>query len=168
MSLNVNDASTWRSLAMWINDATVWRKLALWVNDAGTWRRLTSTTAAFTFTAGLYDPDPTFHTYSEIGRSTIHTVGSVTAGNPLPDGKTVAECLDANTGPGSIAAHFSVSGFSSDPGANYFTSLVGNSITLLASAATYSYAVGQANWTWTAPSKFNFVNTTSYPMTINY
>lgn len=168
MTFNVNDASTWRSLAMWVNDSATWRKLAMWVNDAGTWRRLTSTSAAFSITAGLYDPDPTFHTYSEIGRSTAHSVGSVTSGNPLPDGKTVAECLDANTGPGAIAAHLAISGFSSDPGATYFTSLSGNSVTLLASAASYTYGAGLATWTWPTASKFNFVNTSSYNMTLNY
>jgi hypothetical protein len=47
-----------------------------------------------------------------------------------------------------------VSGFSADPGAGWLNSAVAGSVTFFGSAATYSYANGQATWVWTTGPAF--------------
>jgi hypothetical protein len=69
----------------------------------------------------------------------------------LTGGKTVALVIDRITSHpcvvGSISA-LNVSGFSSNPGSSWLTSITCNGVTNNASAASFSYSNGVASWTW--------------------
>jgi hypothetical protein len=73
----------------------------------------------------------------------------------LTGGETVAGVIDIQAC-GVTSGILSVSGFSSDLGKLWLTSITCNGVTKTASAATnYSYSSGTASWTWSA-SAFGF------------
>lgn len=76
--------------------------------------------------------------YGAIGLTGGETLGGVY------DAEALANC-------GSISESvFIVSGFSSNPGSSWLTSVKCNGVTNLQSAATaYTYSSGQATWNWT-------------------
>ena len=80
----------------------------------------------------------------------------------LTGGETVAFLADVsigglNTCTGPVAANFEVSGFSSDPGQSWLTSVTCNGVTKTGTtAAGYSYSTGIAHWTWGAGTAFGF------------
>jgi hypothetical protein len=73
----------------------------------------------------------------------------------LTGGKTVVglyALLIGVTCIGTVNGHFAVSGFSSDPGQSWLTSVACNGTTKTGATATYSYSSGTAQWTWSATS----------------
>lgn len=69
----------------------------------------------------------------------------------LTGGRTVAYLNTDVTGPnclGGFYGNFGASGFSSDPGQSWLTSVTCNGTTKLGAIATYSYSSGTAQWTW--------------------
>jgi hypothetical protein len=92
----------------------------------------------------------TFGVYSPIG---------------LTGGKTVGEIFDeAPAGCGLNVSFFSVTGFSSDPGTAWLTSVTCNGITNARSAAVYQYSGGTAQWFWF--QKFGLSNGSQVSCTI--
>jgi hypothetical protein len=149
----VNDAGTWRRIRnIYVNDAGVWRQIRrAYVNDAGTWRTVFDRGEAFTLTAGQLFGLVGYGNSASYGSFSITSTGSAT----LPDGRFVEQLFDN----GSLLA-LSITGFVSDPGAGYLSFIEIGSSEYLASAASYSFAAGQANWTWsTSPG---FVNGNVY------
>lgn len=66
----------------------------------------------------------------------------------LTGGKTVTGVWDLTGGCGTSST-LQVSGFSSNPGSSWLTSITCNGVTNLASAvSTFSYSGGGASWTW--------------------
>lgn len=70
----------------------------------------------------------------------------------LPDGNTIFSIF--RTSPSPFPLDLYITGFSSNPGSHYLTSLFINSTTFLATSATYSYAAGAANWHWATGTNF--------------
>jgi hypothetical protein len=73
----------------------------------------------------------------------------------LTGGKTVAALYTIVTGPsctGALNGQFEVSGFSSDPGQSWLTSVACNGTTKSGTTATYSYSSGTAHWSWSLTS----------------
>lgn len=73
----------------------------------------------------------------------------------LTGGETVHALFTSVAGPsctGTLNGHFQVTGFSSDPGQSWLTSVDCNGITKTGSTATYSYSSGSAEWVWSATS----------------
>ncbi len=71
----------------------------------------------------------------------------------LTGGKTVSGLFTLVIGPQclvSLNGHFFVSGFSSDPGQSWLTSVTCNGTTKTGGTASYSYASGTAYWGWSA------------------
>lgn len=86
------------------------------------------------------------------GFSSITDLGSYSP-TGLTGGTTVVELYDSEpTGIacGSTFSVFEVSGFSSDPGSNWLTSVECNGFTLESSSASYSYGSGYALWQWSS------------------
>ena len=78
------------------------------------------------------------------------TFGSL-ASATLTDGKTCTQCYDSrDTGTPQYDAVLTITGFSSDPTANYLYDVTANGITKLTTDAgfSYSYAAGKAIWSW--------------------
>jgi hypothetical protein len=80
----------------------------------------------------------------------------------LGDGMTVADLYSSNTAPFPLT--FVITGFSSNPGSGYVTSVLINSTTLLGSSASYSYYGGQVTYTWS--SGVRLAAGTVYPVVI--
>jgi hypothetical protein len=83
--------------------------------------------------------------------------GSIGSYSPtgLTRGKTVASLFTLGVGAsctGTFSGHLSVSGFSSDPGQSWLTSVACNGTTKTGATATYSYGSGSALWSWSATS----------------
>jgi len=77
----------------------------------------------------------------------------------LTGGKTVADLVDSSAGLDCVMPAFSeivISGFSSNPGHSWLSSVKCGSLTNAGSSATYSYSGGSANWTWS--TKFGFLS----------
>lgn len=68
----------------------------------------------------------------------------------LTGGRTVTEIVDLNDPDecGPTGSSLEVSGFSSNPGASWLTSITCNGIQNSESASGYSYSSGVATWTW--------------------
>lgn len=67
----------------------------------------------------------------------------------LAGGKTVFIVSDESpTGCGANISLLRVTGFTSDPGSSWLTSITCNGVKNLASAGSYSYTSGFATWTW--------------------
>lgn len=92
--------------------------------------------------------------------------GSITSGQTLPSGQNIyAVWQDTILPAGTIASGVIISGFSSNPGSAFFTSLAINGKTFVASAATYTYGVagpGWAEWQW-SNDPYGFSSGTTYP-----
>jgi hypothetical protein len=88
-------------------------------------------------------------------------------GGTLSDVKEIAGLRDTN--PTAIGGDglLRITGFASDPGSGYFTSITANGSTKLSSTATYSYLSGAAVWQWSG-SPFNFLAGNTYPVTMNF
>jgi Zn-dependent metalloprotease len=88
----------------------------------------------------------------------------------LTGGRTLAEFDDigACSGPCGTLTNgvVVVSGFSSDPGAGWLSSVTANGVTKLNSAAAYSYSSGSATWSW--GSVFGFSGSGSVITTENH
>ena len=66
----------------------------------------------------------------------------------LTGGKTVTFLIDINCGTDPVGSELSISGFSANPGQAWLTSATCHGVTLLSSAATFSYSGGVATWAW--------------------
>lgn len=144
---SVNVSGAWHSASVWVKVGTVWKNaLASSYNF--------SITAGHTFTTGFFD---------EWGYQ-AGTVGSI-SGATLPNGKTVTGLYDYTTT--SAISILTIGGFTSDPGASFFSSIVANGRTKTAASAGYSYNAsgGVASWSWT--TQFGF-GAATYPVTINF
>lgn len=85
----------------------------------------------------------------------------------LTGGKTVAEIVDETAvGCGTTQSIFNVSGFSSDPGKSWLTSITCNGVKNLSSASSYGYSssTGIASWAWS--QKFGLSNGAQVSCTI--
>jgi hypothetical protein len=103
-------------------------------------------------------------TFTYIGYEPVYTIGSVSP-STLTGGKTLYSLYDYyDISVGSSYGFFQVSGFSSDPGSSYFTTLTINSTNYSSSSATYSYSSGIATWVY--PVVFSFLNATTYTVVI--
>jgi len=144
MTTHVNDAGTWRTLTnIYVNDAGTWRNiLETWVNDAGTWRMVFQYAKLdTTLTLGVNSSDPL-----DIIRGYIFgSLGSM-ASRTLADGTTIDQLVSSS---GSGTTTLIISGFGSDPGTAYFTSLSVDGTGHTSASASYGYSGGQATWTWT-------------------
>ncbi len=94
----------------------------------------------------------------------------------LTGGYTVTELRDVGGGaelgnfcfpiPATSQSFFQVSGFSSDPGSSWLTSITCNGVERLSSAAIYDgYSGGSATWEW-GTSAFGFVDNDQVSCTI--
>ena len=80
------------------------------------------------------------------------TIGSYSP-TGLTGSKTVHGLFTLVAGPsctGTLVGHLQVSGFSSDPGQSWLTSVTCNGTTTTGATATYSYTSGVAQWVWEA------------------
>lgn len=85
----------------------------------------------------------------------------------LTGGRTVFGVYDVNAFVcGTNAAVLIVSGFSSDPGKGWLTSISCNGVSNSGSSATYSYSGGMGFWHWT--TKFGFAGNTSVSCSITH
>jgi hypothetical protein len=110
-----------------------------------------------TVTQGYYrdtSAEP-FFDFDYYGYASYISGSSISSSGTLSDGKTIAQAYDYNTidyygGSNYINAYLIISGFSSDPGQNYFVSAQrGASTALFSSAAGYTWlGGGQAQWVW--------------------
>lgn len=83
----------------------------------------------------------------------------------LTGGNTVAAATNIVSCVGSVGSALEVSGFTSNPGSSWLTSITCNGVELLASAATaYSFSDGWGIWDWS--TGFNLVNGTKVSCTI--
>ena len=112
----------------------------------------TSTSQTFTVSAGSDYASSTTHNY--FGYPTYDApdgfIGSVSP--TTINGKTIYEFWQdqriGDPGQAYVTFKFTLSGFSSDPGQSYFTSLTCNGETITTANAGYSYGFGYATWTW--------------------
>lgn len=112
---------------------------ALAASDNGT-ITVGSTTCTGTFEFWGYTGSPGIGSYSPTG---------------LTGGKTVAGLFAFVVGPsctGTLTGDLLLSGFSSDPGQSWLTSVACNGTTKTGATATYSYSSGSAQWSWSATS----------------
>ena len=106
----------------------------------------------FTISAGYDQASSTTHNY--FGYPTYDApdgfIGSVSP--TTINGKTITEFWQdqriGDPGQASSTFRFTLSGFSSNPGQSYFTSLTCNGETVSTSNAAYGYSAGYASWTW--------------------
>lgn len=156
----IKDGVTWRTLDKFAaNDSGTWRRCSIHVNDGGTWRLAHSAFDSFSMTAGEV-PDP-FNPPSFLLRGYDKSnIGSVSPSGFLRDGKEVSALTDEPT-----ASNLKITGFSSNPGTGYLISVTANSVTRLASAASYSYSSGTATWRWSSQT-FGFANGGNYSASI--
>jgi hypothetical protein len=85
----------------------------------------------------------------------------------LTGGETVAYVADTTATTCFPARNqLSVSGFTSNPGATWLTSITCNGVEETGSSATFSYIGGTASWTWF--SSFGFVTQDNYSCSIVY
>jgi YD repeat-containing protein len=77
--------------------------------------------------------------------------GSVSP-STLTGGKTILQLMDAYNGPPFIYTQLIISGFTSDPGQSWLTSVTANGVTRSGASAAYSYANGSAQWDWYPPT----------------
>lgn len=119
------------------------------------------------FTAGLVGGANNARGYDPSNSSTLGAIGSGLSPATLLDGYTLAALYRIVTTAPSDGTVFRVSGFSADPGAAYFRSLTCNSLSVNASAATYSYAGGVAQWAWTG-DVFSMPSSGSVSFTVTY
>lgn len=113
----------------------------------------------FTITAGTHSGASSFTGYSG-------STGSI-SGNALPGGQSVSAIYYTGTSPANNVV--SITGFSSDPGASFFFSVVANGLTLDTSTATHTFTGTTASWTWPyTDGLFNFASGDEYACTINF
>lgn len=106
----------------------------------------------------------TFHGFGPFGQ---FMVGSYSP-TGLTDGHTVAAVYDSL---GSCAGGFSflsVSGFSSNPGSAWLSSITCNGVTNNASNAFFFYSAGSASWTWNQLFGLLFKNGSNVSCTITH
>jgi len=86
----------------------------------------------------------------------------------LTGGKTVTVVVDSlfPFGGCSNFSGLNVSGFSSDPGKSWLTSITCNGVTDSGSSASYGYSGGLASWTWSTLFGFTGHSGTNYSCTI--
>lgn len=95
-----------------------------------------------TMTEGFYDDGSTQY----IGYVSAIPIGSMSS-TAVAGGYTLDFCYDAVSGINTCSV--GISGFGSDPGQSFLTSAtVGGTTKTGASASNYTYAGGQASWTW--------------------
>ena len=144
-ALHLNDAGTWRQIQnVYVNDAGTWRTIQkVWVNDAGTWREvyIRRPPESGSVTAGT---NGTAYGYTKSSFGSI--TGFPLTGGTLTDGFEITRCRDT-----SVAGDFEliITGVSSAPPADYFTSILAHGQTRLVSAASTSTVGLTRTWTWT-------------------
>lgn len=166
MSFKIGVSSVHRqSNQQWIGVSGVWRPvLGMWVGVSGAWRRYHSLGAVGTVTTGgMYNNSHTgFINYVGFAGGT-GAVGSI-SGSMFPDGvHQVVELINRSGGNG---AHLGIGGFTSSPGSSWLDQIVCNGVTLLGSAASFTYSLGTAHWSWSG-STFGMVGGgSSYPFIV--
>ena len=117
MALSINNALSWIDARdVYVNDAGTWRRIReIYVNDAGTWRRVHySGLVEATLTAGQLT--------SNVGymQSNFGSMSQTT----LSDGKVITALYHHSTiFTEDPFVELTITGFSSDPGANYLSLL---------------------------------------------
>ncbi len=151
MTLHINDGGVWRAIReVYVNDNGTWRSvLEVYVNDSGNWRTVFQRYDEITLTAGTDSLTVGFISGS---------FGSVSP-STLGDGRAINRIANDASEP---RFQLHISGFSSDPGADYLEKIEINGLTLQASAASYAFGGGIAGWDWIGTSA-SLANGGSYP-----
>jgi hypothetical protein len=95
-----------------------------------------------------------------VGYSTAFSIGAISP--TTMDSRTIADWYDQASGSTGVLR---ISGFSADPGKNFFLSCTAHGTTKTAASATYTYSVGTAQWSWPAGA-FGFATSGTTPATI--
>tara|TARA_R110000868_G_C10761954_1_gene753973 strand:+ start:147 stop:653 length:507 start_codon:yes stop_codon:yes gene_type:complete len=164
--LKVNDAGTWRTAAqVQVNDGGTWRGIQdIKVNDGGVWRTVFQYLLLdTTMSAEGSGPDGGGGTFYGYINGVFGSMSSAT----LSDGKTLITLVDDDDGSNPIAGIMEISGFSSDPLTNYFSTVVVGGVSLASSAAAYSYLAGVARWDWFGAGAFGLDGSGSSTVVIN-
>jgi hypothetical protein len=106
--------------------------------------------------------------YGFIGTRSSGNFGSYSPSG-LTGGKTVGAIYDVEPGTceGSKSA-LVVTGFSSNPGSTWLTSITCNGVENLGSGASFSYAAGGASWTWSQLFGLSSENGSNVSCTISH
>ena len=142
--LKINDSGTWRNVQqVQVNDSGTWRDIQeIYVNDSGTWRTVfLKALLNATMTEGFYDDGATQY----IGYVPSIPIGSMSS-TAVTGGYTLSACYDAASGANN--SYVIITGFGSNPGSGFFTSVTVGSTTKTSASASYSYFAGQATWNW--------------------
>lgn len=88
--------------------------------------------------------------FTVYGYISLRTTGNFGSYSPtgLTGGKTVANVSETAQGSCSGISALTVTGFSSNPGSTWLSSITCNGIQKLGSAASFSYSGGDASWQW--------------------
>ena len=122
-------------------------QFAMATSDSGTLTpggQESCTTPPYTMFIG-YDPPNGWGSYSPTTLTGGYTVTLL-----MDAGASGVSCEAA-----AVNANFSVSGFSSNPGSSWLTSVTCDGVELLASNGTFGYSSGTASWVW-SNSQFYF------------
>jgi len=165
MTMSVKQGGVWNPVTgLYVKQSGVWQSVQTgYVKQGGAWNIF--------YSSGLYNGSMTAGTDTDgvnyVSYGYASGVGAFGSASPstMTDGKNfqaLYDYYDLNVG-GSYGI-FGVSGFASDPGQSYFTSITSNSVTYYsASAAFYSYGSGIATWTFPA---FGFTPTNTYSVVV--
>ena len=104
----------------------------------------------------------------DTGYNSYISIGSYSP-TGLTGGKTVSALVDV-MGPlcPIMSSELDISGFSSNPGTNWLSTVTCGSITKLRSSATFSYYNGTASWIWSGLFGFNAELHTNVSCTITH
>ena len=164
MTMSVKQGGAWNTVTgLYTKQSGVWQPVQTgYVKQSGVWNIF--------YSSGLYNGSMTAGfvsdglTFTYIGYEPVYTIGSVSP-STLTDGKTLYSLYDYyDISVGSSYGYFQVSGFASDPGSSYFTTLTINSTNYSSSSAFYSYFSGTASWVF--PVVFSFSNGNTYTVVI--
>jgi hypothetical protein len=123
-----------------------WRSFASgWIRVSGTWQQFYSGGATGTYSGNataVYESSFPAESWGILGP---FGGGGSWSGTTDSNGMTMGTFIDVYVASAYTYSAFSISGFSSDPGAGYFTSIYGKT----SASASYGYSSGVATWTWT-------------------
>ena len=147
MGFNVGASGAWKAVpGASIGVSGVWKSIiAMYVGASGAWKNF--------YSSGLVGqlPDPTTYTssftgvnmrgYSRLSPGT----SSISPSNLLADGMRVLELSNGTT---TTQALLRIELFGANPGSTYLNFITVGSVTLLGSAAAYSFSGTVATWLW--------------------